>query len=94
MWQWEVYIAATCSAASFLVCACFLSVAIQLPLSLSFFLASTIVSLRRFSYGFFVMATGGEGSLTAVSDDQFSQLMVAIHASQDRIEFRAEMKQR
>ena len=44
------------------------------------------------------MATGGEGSSTAVSDDQFSQLMVAIHASQDRIdhkfkEFCAEMKQ-
>ena len=45
-----------------------------------------------------MVATGGEGSSTAVSDDQFSQLMAAIHASQNRIdhkfkEFRAEMKQ-
>ena len=44
------------------------------------------------------MATGGEGPSTAVSDDQFTQLMAAIHASQERIdykfaEFRAEMKQ-
>ena len=44
------------------------------------------------------MATGGEGPSTAVSDDQFAQLMAAIHASQERIEykfaeFRAEMKQ-
>ena len=44
------------------------------------------------------MATGGEGPSTAVSDNQFAQLMVAIHASQERIdhkfaEFCAEMKQ-
>ena len=44
------------------------------------------------------MTTGGEGPLTAVSDDQFTQLIAAIHASQERIdynfvEFRAEMKQ-
>ena len=44
------------------------------------------------------MATGGKGPSTAVSDDQFAQLMAAIHASQERIdykfaEFRAEMKQ-
>ena len=44
------------------------------------------------------MATGGECSYSAVTDDQFGQLMAAIHSSQERIdhklaEFRAEVKQ-
>ena len=44
------------------------------------------------------MATGGESSYSAVTDDQFGQLMAAIHSSQEQIdhklaEFRAEVKQ-
>ena len=44
------------------------------------------------------MATGGESSYSAVTDDQFGQLMAAIRSSQERIdhklaEFRAEVKQ-
>ena len=44
------------------------------------------------------MATGSESSSIAVTNNQFAQLMAAIHASQERIDyklavFRAEVKQ-